>query len=284
MIVWDEGLVAHVGGPSGATLSIAEPGGSFRAVAEFGLVKKAQAAAQRRLLLTAEHLFVLEPAEGVFFVDEMRVRRFDRAGRELDQVVGRGAEGRAQLAYLAAQEDAGAPLRLSLFGVDPATGQPLHAERELPPLFGQRPWRRRQIPLWKGDDLYVPMRRTSLFRFRGDTHERWPMSCGRAMLLGDRVVCVATRSAAPGVWIDGTWRDLPGGRTYKHGMEFSGDPAAAHPSGGLILLHADGGQLPVLDGPPATLPPGLYSGLVGGPGGPHAVEESGPPRLVAVEL
>jgi len=42
-------------------------------------------------------------------------------------------------------------------------------------------------------------------------------------------------------------------------------------------------DLPVLDGPPARLPPGRYSDLVDLPGGLFALAEDDPPRLVPVE-
>jgi len=289
MIVSDDKLVAHIGGPSGVTLSLAEPGGAFRVAVEYERDFKAQAAAQRRLLLTAEHLFVLEPAKGVFFEDDreqvLRVRRLDRGGREVDVVEAPGEEGRAQLAYLAIDEARPGRLDIHLFGIDPESGRPLRTFREIPARGWGRISHRRFIPAWHGEDLYVPLRGSPLYRFRGDSVESFPIVAERVEILGERVACLGRDKRGAGVWLDGVWHHLTARRLHSGFKEFAGRGIVEAPGGGLLALDADGGELPgVLGAPPARLPPGLYSGFVPAGDALFAVEESGAPRQVAVEL
>jgi len=284
MIAFDDTLVAHYGGPRGATLSLAEPGGSFRAVVEFGLDPKAQAAAQRRLLLTDEHLFVLEPREGVLFADDLRVRRFDREGRELDVVEGRGEEGRAQLALLAFQPDADSRMTLTCFGVDPETGGPLRWSGEVDPQRSTRPWSWRSSPEWVGDDLYLPVRGARLFRVRSGEIERLAVHTRQVQVVHGRLFALTGKNGDAAIWADGAHRVVCKGPLLPMGRGFAGAFLAPRPGGGFVVLRADGGALPGLDGPPGRLPPGLYSGFAFGPAGVFGVEEANGPRMVRAEL
>ena len=284
MIAFDDTLVAHYGGRGGATLSLAEPGGLFRAIVEFGLDPKAQAAAQRRLLITSEFLFVLEPREGVLFGDDLRVRRFDREGREVDVVEGPGEEGRAQLSLLAAQPDAASRMTLSCFGLDPETGRPTRWTGEVEPQFARRPWSRRASPVWLGDECYLPVRGAGLFRVHPGGIEKLPVSTGQVQAVDDRLFADTTRSGDGAIWVDGERRVVCKGRLHPEGRGFAGPFLAPRPGGGYVVLRADGGELPGLEGAPGRLPPGLYSGFVFGPAGVFAVEEASGPRMVPAEL
>jgi len=284
MIVFDDTLVAHYGGPGGAALSIAEPGGPFRVVIDFGRDPKTQVAPQRRLLLTAEHLFVLEPATGVLFADELRVRRFDREGHELDVVEGRGEEGRAQLALLASQDDAESPMRLICFGVDPKTGGPLRWTGEVGPQLRTRPWERRGSPAWLGDDLYLPVRDVGLFRFRGRSMEHFHLPTGSVQIVKGRLFAATRKADAGAIWADGERHVVCSGLLHPGGRGFAGAFLAPRPGGGYVVLRVDGGELPGFEGAPGRLAAGLYSALVFGPAGVFGIEESHGPRMVPAEL
>jgi len=284
MIVFDDTLVAHYGGPRGAVLSLAEPGGAFRPAVDFGLDPKSKAAPQRRLLLTSEHLFVLEPAEGVLFDEMLRVRRFDRQGNELSVVEGRGEEGRAQLATRGTQEPDGGPLRLACFGVDPETGRPLRWEREVVPNKPRGSWTFRSSPVWLGDEAWVPYNQVSLFHFSGGSYEEIPIAPGPLQVLGGRVYCCTWESSKAAIWADGERRVIWPEPLYPGARAFSGAFLAPRPDGGSIVLRAAGGELPGLEGAPGRLPPGIYSGFVWGPAGVFGIEESTGPRMVPAEL
>lgn len=284
MIAFDDTLVAHYGGAGGATLSIAEPGGEFRVIAEFGRDPKSQAAAQRRLLLTPEYLFVLEPREGVLFADELRVRRFERDGRELDTVEGPGEEGRAQLASLGEQADANSPLKISCFGIDPENGRPLHWSAEMEPQFKKRPWTRRRSPAWLGEDLYVPVPGPGLLRFSAAGPEKLGVHVSQVVVLDGRLFANTQRNGDGAVWVDGASHVVCQGPLHPQTRWFAGSFLAPRPDGGYVVLRANGGELPGLEGAPGRLPAGLYSGLVFGPAGIFAIEESKGPRMVPAEL
>jgi len=284
MIAFDDTLVVHYGGPGGAALSLAEPGGPFRVVIDFGLDPKIRAAPQRRLLLTPEHLFVLEPADGVLFDEELRVRRFDREGNEVDQVVGRGEEGPAQLAVLASQEDADAPLRLTCFGVDPNTGGPLRWQGEVASRFGGRPFQRRHSPVWLDDALYLPLRGAGLLRFRGAACEEFAISAGRLQVADGRLFCATLKEGQGAVWVDGARHVVWPGRLHPGTHGFAGPFLAPRPGGGYVVLRSAGGELPGFEGAPGRLAEGLYSALVSGPAGVFGIEESCGPRMVPAEL
>ena len=284
MIAFDDTLVAHYGGLRGTVLSIAEPGGEFRQVVDFGLDKKMQAAAQRRLLLTEDHLFVMEPSEGVLFDEMLRVRRFDRQGNELGVVEGRGEEGRAQLAVRGIQEPDGGPLHLTCFGVDPKTGRPMRWEREVAPHKPGGPWTLRSSPVWLGDEVWVPFNQVSLFHFKGGTCEELPVTPGPLQALDGRAFCCTRQGSKGAVWVDGQHRVVWPQRLFPGPRPFSGAFLAPRPDGGYVVLRAEGGELPGLDGSPGRLPPGIYSGFVWGPAGVFGIEESTGPRMVLAEL
>ncbi|MEM8885508.1 MAG: hypothetical protein AAGD14_15695 [Planctomycetota bacterium] len=285
MIAHDESLVAYLGGPAGETLYLAEPGGTFREAVRYGLEKKEQAARQRRLLLTPDCLFVLEPKEGVFFDEgDVRVRRLDRDGRELDVVEGRGDEGPAQMALLAVQDGRDAPLQVTAFGVDPETGLPWRWHREEEPQFRWRPWGRRSRPLWVGDTLYAPFHGKALRIYRAGVRETADILCGMVQRLRDRVLVVGYKDDRPAVWLDGAIRPVSGPPIFPYMREFRGAPAVERADGSLVLLRSEGGALPGLDGPGGTLPAGLYDGFVAVGGEVWGLEIANGPRMVRAEL
>jgi len=285
MIVFDDHLVAYLGGPYGETLYLSENGGSFQAACSYGLEREAQAARQRRLLLAGEHLFVLEPAEGVLFDDgDLRVRRLDRAGRELDQVVGPGEEGRAQLALLAEQEDAASPTRLTAFGVDPERGTPLRWRAEVAPRRRRRPWSHRSSPVWRGEEFIAAIRGGPLYVFRGEERTRYPVAAGVAQLLGERALVVGEGRKSSAIWLDGEIHALPAPSLFPMNRECQGPVAVERPDRSLVFLAVGGGSLPGLFGPDGRLPAGLYDGLVRLADGVYGVEVANGPRLVRAEL
>ncbi|MHC4939751.1 MAG: hypothetical protein ACYTHK_12340 [Planctomycetota bacterium] len=285
MIVHDDSLVAYLGGPYGETLFLSEGGGEFRAACSYGLEREEQAARQRRLLLTDEHIFVLEPAEGVLFdAGDMRVRRLDRAGEQVDEVVGPGEEGRAQLALLAEQEDAESPTLLTAFGVDPGNGTPLRWQATVDPRRKRRPFSHRSIPAWCGDRFLAAIRGGPLWVFEGEQRTKYPVPCSVAQVIGDRALVIGTHQGQSFLWLDGELSRLPRRELHPQGRGFSGPAAVAREDGSLVLLRADGGELPGIGGAPGKLPAGLYDGLVRLAGGVFGVEVSKGPRLVRAEL
>ncbi|MHC4849607.1 MAG: hypothetical protein ACYTEG_14290 [Planctomycetota bacterium] len=285
MIVFDDCLVAYLGGPYGETLYLAEAGGSLRAVCSYGLEREAQAARQRRLLLAGEHLFVLEPAEGVMFDDgDLRVRRLDRAGRELDQVVGPGEQGRAQLALLAEQEDAASPTRLTAFGLDPDRGTPLRWHAEVEPRRKRRPWSHRSSPIWRGDEFIAAIRGGPLYVFRGQERTKYSLGAGVAQLLGERALVVGHQGPKMVAWLDGVIHPLGSAQLFPRTRECQGPVAVERQDGSLVFLAVDGGELPGLFGPAGRLQAGLYDGLVRLADGVYGVEVANGPQLVRAEL
>jgi len=282
MIVHDGKLAAYLGGPYGTTLYLARGAGPMEPVHEFELVEEQQAAAQRRLLLHEDSLFVLEPKDGVLFGDgDLRVRRFDRRGRFEDEVVGRGEEGRAQLAVRSQQDGVGAPWILELYGVDLETGGPLRWRRELPPRWTKRPWSRRSSPAWLGDAVLVPVHNWRALVFEGEKRTEYPVKPGVAQRLKDRLLLVGSNGR---VLLDGEVHETGGPPPWPHGREYRGPAALERDDGSLVLLRADGGELPGLLGPGGRLPPGLYDGLVAMGGVSYGIEIAGGPRLVRAEL
>ncbi|MHC4817467.1 MAG: hypothetical protein ACYTF8_05400, partial [Planctomycetota bacterium] len=104
-------VVAHLGGWRGDHLFVARDGGELRAAAELGWDAHTQTTPQRRLRVTLEEIFVLEPASGPLLVPPLLVRRFDFEGRETGREEGADVSDAADLYFLAERTGRG-PVRL----------------------------------------------------------------------------------------------------------------------------------------------------------------------------
>ena len=103
--VWGS-CVAHLGGDRGDRLFFSRDGGPFEVVADLGWDASAQVSPQRRILLCAQGLFVLEGAASLLMEPPLRVRRFDPdSGEEADSIEGPGEEGDAALYFRADRVD-----------------------------------------------------------------------------------------------------------------------------------------------------------------------------------
>ena len=102
MIVACGPVVAHLGGWRGDRLFVARDGAELRPVAELGWDPHTQTTPQRRLHVTAEAIFVLEPADGPLLLPPLRVRRLDFDGRETGREEGADESEAADLYFLAA--------------------------------------------------------------------------------------------------------------------------------------------------------------------------------------
>jgi hypothetical protein len=279
-------VVAHLGGWRGDRLFVARPGGELRPVAELGWDPQRQTTPQRRLRVTPEAIFVLEPVTGPLLVPPLRVRRFDLEGRETGREEGADASDAADLYFLAERTGPG-PVRVRCAGLDPATGRPLFREGafEVDLLHHERYCS--GVPLVTGGAWLYPMREEGLVRVgpAGVEVER-----GRPAPLvepvGERAVCVGTRRGRPGAWVDGAWHAVPGRPLFPAYRYPRLGLAAAGTGADIVLLRRAGGALPVLGAGSARLDPGgaPYTGLVALPDGLRALAEAGDPRLVPVEL
>lgn len=277
-------LVVHLGGPRGDRLSISRDGGALEPLTDLGWDARAQAAPQRRVWTDGRTVFILEPIEGVLLDGEVRLRRFLPGGEEQEPVEGAAPEegGAIPLAFLArALGDDRRTARVVRWGLDPVRGVPTRAEQEI----AARGWTWLGecwgTPARSGDVAWYPVHRRGLLRVDAGGDHLLPGTAGAPALVGTRVVVPGSRGSEAGVWVDGAWRALPGGRPFTHVPAPVGPVVAPHGSGGFAVLSRHGGPLGVLDGPPVRLPPGLYGGLLKVGSRLLAVDEREPPRLVA---
>ncbi len=280
--------LAHLGGSRGDLLSLARDREGLRPVAELGWDASAQVTPQRRMVLTPEALFVLEPVSGPLLAPPLRVRRFDpRTGAETGREEGRGEEGEAA-EHFCLERGAKQTIRALRCGIDAGSGRPLSWEGILPDL-GQL---RREphcsgTPLFCGGAWWYPMRVEGLLRIGGRGDAFWRGDAGPPLALHGKAVVVGVRRGRSGLWEDGAWRRFPAGtpRLFpRYRAPLSG--AAAPFAGGVVALVRRGGPLPVLDAPapPPRLPPGRYAGLAALPSGLVAVADGDSPTLVPVVL
>jgi hypothetical protein len=279
-------VVAHLGGWRGDRLFVAPDGGVLRPVAELGWDAHTQTTPQRRLRVTSEEIFVLEPAAGPLLVPPLRVRRLDLEGREIGREEGADASDAADL-YFLAERDGPGPVRLRRAGLDPVTGRPLFWEGTLKiDLMRDEPYCS-GVPLATGGAWWYPVREEGLVRVDPGRVEVFfgkpaPLVEGVA----DRAVCVGTLRGRPGAWVDGVWHEVEGGPLFPSYRFPRLGLAAASAGSGIVLLRRDGGDLAVLGTGRARLDPdgAPYTGLVAVPGALLALAETGGPRLRPVEL
>jgi hypothetical protein len=275
VIVTSGSQVAHLGGWRGDLLRLSRDGGPFELLKDLGWDANRQTTPQRRLLLLEREILVLEPAAGALLAPPLRVRRFDLlSGEETGREEGEGEAGEADLYFFAERTESG--VRVRRFGIDSESGAPLRWEGAIDTPFLQRTNRVSGIPARSAGVYWYP------FRFEG-------LQGGEHILIGDpgvpsevrgTLVCPCTAEGRAGTWIDGRWQALRGRRLFPPGRPSHSVTAAPWGEQGLVFLRREGGELPVLEGPPARLPAGLYTGLADLPGGVHALAEGEPPRLV----
>jgi len=279
-------VVAHLGGWRGDQLFVAPDGAELRPVAELGWDAHTQTTPQRRLRVTAQEIFILEPLAGPLLVPPLRVRRFDFLGREIGREEGADASDAADLYFLAERTGPG-PVRLRRAGLDPATGRPLFWEGALDlDLMRDEPYCS-GVPFAADGAVWYPVREEGLVRVGPGGVEVFsgqpaPLVEG----VSGRAVCLGARRGRPGAWVDGSWREVPGGRLFPSYRFPRLGLAVAGRGSDIVLLRRDGGDLPVLGTGRARLAPdgAPYTGLVTVPGALLALAETGGPRLQPVEL
>lgn len=282
MISVSGSAVAHLGGPRGDRLSVAEGGGPFRAVADLGWDFPSQCAPQRRILLAGATLFVLEPVNGLKLLPPLRVRRFDVAsGREEKGVEGAGEAGEAGLVFHASIVDA-RRMRILRCGLDPRTGRPLAEESILPRGgFLRIEETCSGVPLRCGPDWWLPFRVEGLLRTGPGGEEFFPGDVAAGIRRGDSALIPGIRRARSGVFQDGRFRPFPGRPPRLFAAYRSPLSGALAPfRGGVVALLAGGGELPALDTPSPRLFPGHYTAIAAIEGRLHGVAEDPWPRLV----
>jgi hypothetical protein len=279
-------VVAHLGGWRGDQLFVARDEEELRPVAELGWDPQRQATPQRRLRVTANEIFVLEPAAGPLLVPPLRVRRFSFDGRETGREEGADESDSADLYFLAERTGPG-PVRVRRAGLDPATGRPLFREGTLEVDLMHHERYCSGVPLAMGGAWWYPVREEGLVRAGPAGVE---VARGHPAPLvervGERAVCAGTRRGRPGAWVDGAWHAVAGRPLFPSYRFPRLGLAAAGRGTDIVLLRRDGGALPVLGTGSARLDPGgaPYTGLVAVPAGLRALAEAGGPRLVPVEL
>lgn len=277
MIAVHGATVVHLGGPRGDRLSLGREGEPVRKIADLGWDARTQTTPQRRFRLEAESVLVLEPVRGPLLLPPLRVRRFDLQGRETD--VQEGADPGDPDLHFHAERDGRGALRVRRCGIDPRDGRPLLWEGTLPVDLATRP--ASGTPLRRDGTWWYPVREVGVVRVGPEGVTVLRGAAGRsAEEVRGRAVCPARK----GAWVDGAWRPVRGGPLFPPWRFPPGGVAAAAPDGGIALLRREGGTVPVLDGAPGRLPPGLYGGLALLGARLHATAELGPLRLVPVEF
>ena len=284
--------VALLGGWRGDRLWLAHSGGAFELLAELGWDETAQTTPQRRIRLTPEACFVLEPGEGAgpMLNGKVRARRFDFDGQETgreeatDDVADPWIiEWLHFLAVPILESESRYWIRFS--GVDPESGRACSWSGEADTGIAARGIVCDGVPLLVGDTLWLPMIRRGLLALRRDGGTLGEGQASRAIRIGARGACAAgIRDGVSGVWMDGAWHPLPGEAPFLGSQAPLSPLVATHGDGGVALLRARGGALGVIDGAAARLPEGLYSALVSLPEGLFGVTEGDSPRLVAAVL
>ncbi|MHC4550607.1 MAG: hypothetical protein ACYTEZ_17735 [Planctomycetota bacterium] len=280
-------VVVHLGGWRGDRLFVAHGPGEMRPVAELGWDGRFQATPQRRLVVTPEEIFVLEPAAGPLLVPPLRVRRFDFDGRERGREEGAEPSAAADLYFLAERAGPG-PVRLRRAGIDVERGRPLCWEGTLDvDLLVVEPYCS-GTPLRVGETWWYPFREEALVRVAPDGVRVLAGGCAPVVeRVRDRVICVgAIRRRGAGAWVDGMWSSLECPPLYMHFRYPRAGLVGAVGQDGLVVLRQEGGRLPALQGRGGRLPPehAPYRGLVHVPGALLAVTEGEAPALVPVEL
>jgi len=279
VIAHGHGVVAHLGGWRGDTLSVSRAGEPFRAIAELGWNEGRQTVPQRRMVVADGSILVLEPVDGGRLRPPLCVRRIDLDGNEVDRSEG-SDPGDPDL-FFAMDWEWGAFPTVIRCGIDPRTGRALTCEDRLDVVLPR--WRRTRphasgTPARSGDGVWwYPLALRGLVCSSGKV---WQGDAGPAVAWDGHAVCLS----AAGCWVDGVWRSYGGldiGRSVRMPRGVPAIPVAGR---GLVILNPCGGALPVLDGAPGRLPEGRYAGLLPGSAGPMAVTDETPPRLVDVGL
>jgi hypothetical protein len=278
MIVVRGSVVAHLGGPYGDRLSLSRDGGPFELLVELGWDQTVQSTPQRRVLLTDDAVFVLEPQGGMFLRPPFRARRFDLggapAGESEDEV-----EVECDLCFFTERD--GDTVRIHHGGVDPESGRPQRFTRTVrTDLVVRNEGRQWGAPLVRGEVWWYPILSEGLLRVAPEGVTGWPGDPGPVELLGERVVCVDRT----GIWIEGDWSRLPGPPLYPPHNRPLTAMAVALPGDRILVLRPTGGPQPVVGGSPARLPAGHYDGLVATEGEIRAVALKNGPHWVPVEF
>ncbi len=254
--------VAWLGGRRGDRLCLSIAGAPFRHVADLGWDTARQSTPQRRMVLTGDALFVLEPQEGPFLLPPLRVRRFHLDGREQPPET-KPTDGDAFL-YFHLEPQTSPSYSFLRCGLDPENGRPLSQAGSLDLALRWPNLSLSGTPLFAGGVWWYPVRMVGLVRdgalLRGEP----------AAAQDVRGVCVCP--GVGGLWIDGRWtRVRRMGRVFRRWRPPLGQSAAPVGDRGIVVLRPGGGSLPVLDGPAASLPAGTYSDIVARAGGVFAV-------------
>jgi hypothetical protein len=283
-------LVALLGGWRGDRLFLSRGGGPFEPLADLGWDEPNQTTPQRRILLVDDACFVLEPeGEGAAKLDgTVRVRRFDLEGRETGREEGADEASdpwSADWCHFHAYRASGGPLRLWLRAIVPESGRAIawHGPVEAGDL--PLPHSCSGVPLRADDHLHLAIRESGLLVLGPEGGHLHRGAATTPTRIANRGVAAAgIVGGSGGVWIEGRWHPLAGPPPIGGARPPLVPLVAGCGEGGVALLRRHGGELGVIDGPPAKLPAGRYFGLVRLPEGLFAVAEGDSPRLVAAVL
>ena len=174
--------VAYLGGALGDELWVSDEAGPFRLMARLGMNPETQTTPQRRMCLSDDAVFVLEPCVGPLIDPPFRVRRFALAdGGETVTAEGPGKESPDGDLYWRADREGQDAMRILRCGVDRQTGEALTHTVKIP--RGEHLLRRKSrsgIPLRLGNAVWLSIRQEGLLRLEGDSHDRFPGDPGGA--------------------------------------------------------------------------------------------------------